>query len=445
MQTGKLTEKPLLGTLISLTLPSIGSGLFIVVFEVADMFWIGKLGAGAVAALGAASFFIWMLRALSQTVATGLMAMISRRIGEGDTGKAIQTIVDGLAGTAVFSLLIMILTFPLSQSLFSWLDLEESVARMASGYVRVMIIGLACLYFTTSLEHIIRGLGNTKTPMIVVGLSLLLNIILDPVFIFIFDLGLTGAAIATVLSHLVAAIWLLFSIPRFLPDIRKCRLHHSRHFMQRSFLPMIRIGAPIAFNGVAFSMIYLILSGIISHFGSEPLAALSIGHRIETFPFFVAWGFSVAVSTLVGQNLGAGKPERAKTAVFLSLRIASVILFAASLIFFLFAEKLYRFFISDPEVIYHGIRYIRWIAVFETFLALEIILEGAFAGSGHTKPPMVIAIPVTFLRIPGAWLLGVHMGFGVQVVWFFISFTTFIKGLLLLFWFLKDTWKEQQV
>ncbi|MBN2104799.1 MATE family efflux transporter [bacterium] len=441
----RLIQQPLFKIILSLTLPSIGSGLFIVVFEIADMFWIGRLGADAVAALGAASFFVWMLRALAQTVATGILAMVSRRIGEGDQNRAIQTIVDGLAGTGVFTLFIMMVTLPVSHRVFLWLNLDPAVAKLAGDYVRIMVIGLISLYLTTSLEHVIRGLGNTKTPMIVVGLSLVLNILLDPVFIFVFKMGLRGAAIATVISHIVASIWLLLSVPRFLPAIRNCRLHHSRNFLKRTFFSMARIGAPIAFNGVAFSVIYLILSGIISHFGSKPLAALGIGHRIETLPFFIAWGFSVAVSTIVGQNLGAGKPERAKSAVFLSLKIAACILFFISLIFYFFPEFLYRFFITDLEVIYHGIRYLKWIAVFETFLALEIILEGAFSGSGHTKPPMLIAIPVTFLRVPGAWLLGVHFGFGTEIIWFFISFTTFIKGILLLGWFLRGTWTEKEV
>jgi len=445
MMQNRLTEQPLIRSIIRLTLPSIGSGLFIVVFEIADMFWIGRLGASAVAALGAASFFVWMLRALAQTMATGILAMVSRRIGEGDEKRAIQVIIDGFAGTSLFSFLIMAVTLPFSHQLFQWIHLEPVLVKMAGDYVQIIIIGLISLYLTTSFEHVIRGLGNTKTPMIVVGSSLILNIVLDPVFIFIFKMGLTGAAIATVISHLVAAIWLIFSVPRFLPAIKHCRLHHSRHFFKRTVIPMVRIGAPIAFNGVAFSVIYLILSGIISYFGSKPLAALGIGHRIETVPFFVAWGFSVAVSTIVGQNLGAGKPERAKEAVFLSLKIASSILFLISVIFYFFPESLYLFFISDTEVVYHGVHYLKWIAIFETFLALEIILEGAFSGSGHTHPPMIIAIPVTFLRIPGAWLLGVYFDFGIDAIWFFISFTTFIKGVLLLFWFLKGTWMEKEV
>ncbi|MBN1780006.1 MATE family efflux transporter [bacterium] len=445
MINSSLTERPLLKALISLTLPSIGSGMFIVVFEVADMFWIGRLGAEAVAALGSASFFVWMLRALAQTVATGILAMVSRRAGEGDQNRAVQTVLDGLAGTGVFTVCIMMLCLPLSHRIFLWLGLAPSVAQMAGDYVRIMILGMAAMYFSISLEHVIRGLGNTRTPMIVIGLSLMINVILDPVFIFVMDMGLEGAALATVTAHVISSVWLFTKIPHFLPAFRKCRLHHSKHFIRRTFIPMIRIGAPIAFNGVAFAAIYLVLSGIISRFGSEPLAALGIGHRIETFPFFIAWGFSVAVSSMVGQNLGARKPERARDAVILSVKIASGILFVTSLIFYFFPEMLYRFFISDPNVIAHGIRYLQWIAVFETFLASEIILEGAFSGAGYTKPMIWVAIPLTFLRIPGSWLLGIVFGLGIETVWFFISFTTFLKGVVLFAVFLKGDWVKQKV
>jgi len=153
----------------------------------------------------------------------------------------------------------------------------------------------------------------------------------------------------------------------------------------------------------------------------------------------------MATATMVGQNLGAGQPQRARTSALLLLAAASVVLFATSVVFYIFPEALFRFFIADPEVIRHGVQYIRIIAIFEVFLAFEVVLEGAFTGAGDTKPPFVILFTGTLLRIPLSYLLAIRLGMGVSVVWIIIALTMMIKGVMMLVWFQRGKWMTKRI
>lgn len=441
----QIVNQSITKSLISLTLPAIGSSLFIVVFEIVDMFWVGKLGSVPVAALSAASFLVWMLRSLAETVAIGAIAMVSRRTGEGDRKKLLDTTINSLISALIFSIIILILISPLLKQLYQWIRVSNEVASLAVNYVYIFLIGLVFIYLMVTGEHIIRGMGNTKIPMMITGFSLLLNCILDPIFIFYFQMGLKGAAYATVLSQIIGCFLMMGAVIHFFPDLKKRTIHIGKQFFRKYFFPLIKIGMPISLSGVAFAFIYLILSGIISHFGNQPLAAIGIGHRLESLPFFLALGFSMAVSTMVGQNLGAGQPEKAKDSVYLSIKVGSILLFIISLIFLIIPNTLYKFFISDPEVIRHGIHYLRIMAIFQVSLAFEVILQGGFSGAGDTKPPFLIILPITFLRIPFSYFFGIVLGLGINAVWWVISITTLMKGTFLFLWFRKGDWMKKRV
>lgn len=163
-------------------------------------------------------------------------------------------------------------------------------------------------------------------------------------------------------------------------------------------------------------------------------------------PFFIAFGFSTAVSTVVGQNLGAGKPHRAEQeGVHLSLIYACSFLLLISLCFILYGKSLLSLFINEQAVIEVGYQYLFAIAIFEVFLGPEVILEGAFTGVGDTKPPFLISIPLTLLRIPLAYYFSITLNYGVMAIWWVISLTTFLKGVTFLLWFQRGKWKGKQI
>ncbi len=440
-----IQKKKMLIGLISLALPVVVSNLFMMIFEIVDMFWVGRLGKRAVAALSTGSFFVWMIRALALTIAIGALAMVARRSGEKNRKALLETAGYALVVSIFFTVILLLILFPVSFRVFYWLGLDTDIALLSKEYIIIFLSGLFFVNVMVTSEHILRGIGNTVKPMLVTGFSLALNIVLDPVFIFYYDLGLPGAAVATILSQFIGCVLMLGMLFKYFPEKNFFKMKINKRLSVNYLVKMARIGLPVSFSGAMFSVIYLILTGILATFGSEPIAALGIGHRIEAFPYFFALGFSRATSTIVGQNLGAGNPERARVSVLVSLQVVSAVLLIVSFGFYFFSPQLYSIFISNAEVISYGEQYLKIIAIFEVFLAFEVILEGAFSGAGDTKPPFLIIFTFTFLRIPLSYLLGIYFNLGTDGVWFVISVTTFLKGISLYYWFSKNRWMSKKV
>lgn len=444
----KIVNQPIGKSLLSLAVPAVASTFFTLVFEIVDMFWIARLGAYSITALSGASFFIWMLRGLGLIVATGTIALVARRTGEQDEKGLLKTISNSTTSSFLFSILIMCLFLPLALNVFKWIRLDSAVAALAEDYTIVFLSGLIFVYLMMTIEFIIRGIGDTRTPMKLVGVSLLFNAILDPLFIFHFRLGLKGAAYATILSQIIGAILMSAVLLKKNPQLKKIEFWKAAGSIRnfgKQFYTIVKIGGPVGLSDAGFCFIYLILSGIISIYGKEPLAALGISHRLEAFPFFICLGFSMAVEPMVGQFLGAGKIDNARKSVYLSLKVASGIIFIISVNYFIFAPSFFKIFTDDPVIVAHGVNYIRIVSVFEVFLAFEIVLTGAFSGAGDTKPLFLISFPITFARIPLSYLFAVIFNYGVIAVWLILSITMFIKGILLFYLFKKGHWARKKI
>jgi len=447
----KIASRPPGRVLISLAIPATLSVIFNFIFEIIDMYWIGKLGGVSAAALGSASFFIWMLRGLGLTVATGAIALVSRRTGEKNEPGLLAAISNAIGSSFLFSLLTIVAFLPIVLNVFRWLALAPDVADFSLEYSLVFLSGLVFVYLMVTIEYIIRGIGDTRTPMIITGISFLLNAILDPIFIFTLGMGLKGAAYATILSQVAGTILMAAVLLKKVPTLNKnhaAAISFSRdkwRDFSRQFFTIIKIGGPAGVSDAGFSFIYLLLTGIICIFGKEPLAAIAIAHRLEGFLFFICLGFSMALAPMVGQYLGAGNPEKAKKTVYLSLKITSVILLIISVIYFIFAPELFRVFIKNPVIIRHGVNYLRIVTVFEIFLAFEVVLGGAFSGAGDTRPLFWVVFPITALRIPLAYLFAVLLQLKVTAIWAVITFTMVLKGALLLYIFKKGNWAKKNI
>jgi len=439
-----ITEGSISKGIFQLAFPAMVSMVSIMLYEFVDLFWIGKLGAEAVAALGASAFVVWTIKSLSSCVAAGLNALIARNAGAKNFKRAQMWASQGLVLTFLFSLFIAGLTYVANLFLFQLLGLEPEVARMAQQYTLILTLALFFIYGSISIDNIFRAMGNTFIPMIIIVSSLALNAVLDPFFIFGWmgfpRMGMPGAALASAIAHVVALGLLLLNLPRV-----KIKLKFDLTSFVKNAIEILRIGTPIGALGATFSIIYIILSKNIAYFGTVPMAAISIAHRIEGIPFFFAFGFSTAVSTVVGQNLGTGKPGRAEQGAHLSLAYAGSFLLLISICFILYGKSILSFFINNQAVINVGYQYLFVIAIFEVFLAPEVILEGAFTGAGDTKPPFLISIPLTFLRIPLAYYFSITLNYGVVAIWWAISFTMFLKGVTFFFWFQRGKWKEKKI
>ncbi len=394
----ELTRIPLTRAIFKLAWPAITSMVFLMIFNLIDIWWVGKLGAQALAGVSAASFLLWTLQSLATLVETGVNAMVARFVGAKNPKLASHIVGQGLIMAVILAVGFGIIGFICQDFIYNYMGLDEQVMFHARSYMFYIFIGMTTIFTTFAADAAFRGMGDTKTPLKLISAALILNLILDPLLIFGVGpfprLEAGGASLATIISHGLAIVCSIFILKRREVSI-KIYWTLKKLINLKLVWRITRIGAPIAFSGIMFSISYMLLTRVITSFGSEPLAALGLGHRIEGLAYFAAVGFSVAASTLVGQNLGASKPERAEKAAWLSVLYISVLLLVVSLLFFFFGRYIVRFFINDPNVIAEGTRYLKIIALFEIFLGFEIVFEGAFGGAGNSLPPMLVSVPIT--------------------------------------------------
>jgi putative MATE family efflux protein len=434
--------------IFKLALPAMASYSMRTLYQLIDAYWIGMLGSEALAALSGASFIIWSLYALSAIATTGTTTFVAQATGAKQPFEARFSAAHGFFILFFISLCVMITGVSIEKKLFLLMGLNPVVSVHASAYLRPILYGI---FFSSSLsliEGIFHGLGDTRTPMILLSLSLILNIVLDPLFIFgvgnFHGSGISGAAWATVLAQLSASvIGIILLIKRnFVPTFfynRRIGISFKR------LGAIVQIGAPVAFGGFSFSIIYVFLARIISLFGTSAVAAIGICHRIEGVAYFACMGFSVAATTLVGQNIGARHVDRAEKAAWLVNLYTALLLAFMSVIYYFSSHLLMSFFSNDPEVIRAGSLYLQIIALFEVFLGFEIIMGASFSGAGDTLPPLFVTFPLTMLRIPLAWYLSVELAMGVKGIWWAISGTTFLKGTIVSILFLMGKWKRKRV
>jgi len=280
--------------------------------------------------------------------------------------------------------------------------------------------------------------------MTAVGINIVLDIFLI-YGIWIFPrLETAGAAIATVIAHTVGFIIALTFVIRGKLPFRII----PRGLGKIDFgviWRMFKIGLPPSLTSINFSLVYLGMTRIMSEFGTTAVASIPVGNRAESISYMTCFGFYIATSALVGQNLGARQPERAEKAAWTALGLISAITFIYGLVFFAIPEKITSVLTNDPEVIRISGYYLRVIALSQVFMALEFVLEGAFAGAGNTIPPMVVSIPGTLIRIPLAYILAISLGLGPIGIFWAITISTILKGITVLIWFRTGRWKKKEI
>ncbi len=443
-----LTSGSITKGIFYLAIPAVTTMFLETAFSIADIFWVGKLGAVSLAAVISSAFLIWMIWSLVGAISVGVTALVARFIGARQPDQAAYSARQSFLFAIFLALTISIFGILFTKWPFMLMGTEPDVTHLGIRYLRIIFIGAVFFFLIDIFSAIFRAAGDTKTPMLVIGGSLALNIILDPILIF--GLGpfprmeTAGAALASIISQAVGTLLFIRLIARGKLGF-KFSLMPSLNLDLSMVWRILRIGIPASSAWILFSVVYLFLNKIVALFGTEAIAALGIGNRMESLSFHACMGFSIAASTLVGQNLGAGKPERSGQAAWRSAGIAVLITGFVGLMFLAFPRQIASFFISDQKVIGIGIGYLQIVALSQMFMALEIVLEGAFAGAGNTVPPMLVSIAGSLARIPLAYLMAVHWDIGINGVWWAITFTSIVKGIVLAYWFSRGRWKSKMI
>lgn len=417
--------------ILHLGAPAAMSALLQAGFLVVDAFWLGRVGPVALAAASTAGFMMWLAQTLGEGAASGSGAVLARAVGESDGGAACRAAAAGQTlgvwGSAVVSAGGLLV----SHVLFAFMRTAPGVTVAGLHYMWVILLGMPAYFLFAWLSAAFRAVGDAKTPLKLLALAAAVNLATDPILIFgigpVPALGVTGAALATVLSWLVASVrgWILLGRlglrPAFFAFLKPPRRETWR---------ALQVGMPIGLEGALFSLIYILLTRVITSFGTSAVAALGVGHKLEVLNYFVCAGMGAAASTLVAQNLGAGDRGRAARSAWRALFLTCLPVGAVTVAMVSFPTVAIEVFSSDGGVIAAGTTYVLLVGPTQLFMAAEVVLLGAFAGAQWTAVPAGLVIGLTAARIPLAMIL-VAAGWGVEAVWFSIAVTTVVKGSLL--------------
>jgi len=442
-----VTNGHIVKNILHLSWPTMVAMLLQVGFNIVDAIFVGRLGPKAIAAVSVVFPVVFLMFSLGAGIGIGTASLIARYIGAKKIKEADNAAEHSFIIAVVVSAVFTVLGLLFAKEIFMLIGAKPDVIELAVKYSR-WIFGLNIFMFIgMTSNNILRGLGNMKLPMVGMVSGTLLNIILDPLLIFgigLFPaLGVEGAAIATIISRTFAALLML-------GFIFSSKTAVSIKLKDFSFKPVfikeiLKVGIPSSLYRSIMSFTMLAFTKIVSYFGSIAIAAYGIGFRLQSIVILPVISIATAVITIVGQNVGAKNYKRVEKTVWSSVKISVFIVLVVSLILFFFPRLLYGVFTNDRQLIQYGVGFLRILSFSYVFVAVSIIIGGAFQGAGRAVPTLIINMIRSFiLGIPFALFFAFVLGWGLNGVWVGIAIAAIISSFISVYWFKKGSWKREK-
>lgn len=417
-------------------------------FAVADVFFVSKIGVNAVATVGLTESVLTIIYSIAIGLSMAATAMVARRIGEKKNKEAADTAVQSIIIVIAISTLLSLSGIFFASDILALMGASEALISEGVGYTRLMLVGNFNIMLLFLINGIFRGAGDASLAMRSLWLANILNILLDPLFIFglgpVPAFGVEGAAIATNIGRSVGVAYQCYFLWKGSSVIR---IKRENFIMKWNIIwKLIRISLGGMGQFLIGSASWIFLVRIISIFGSDALAGYTIAIRVVIFTILPSWGLSNAAATLVGQNLGAGQPERAEQSVWKAAKYNMIFLASVSVIFFIMAESIIRLFTPEPQVIYYGRLCLQYVCLGYIFYAYGMVISQSFNGAGDTKTPTIINLICFWLmQIPLAYILSVWLNLGPQGAFMAIAISESCLALISIYIFRKGKWKTIKV
>ena len=394
------------------------------IFAVVDVFWVSRLGPDAVATVGLTESILTLVYTAAMGLSIGVAATVARRIGEKRPDAAAETAVQGIAMGLVVAAFVAVLGVSLAPHLLGVMGASPAVVRIGSGYTRMMLGGSATVLLIFLINAIFRGAGDAAIAMRVLWLANAINIALGPCLIFGLGpfpkMGVTGAALATTIGRGTGVLYQIYRLTRGDARVAVRRIHLA--LKPAIMASLIRLSGSGTFQVLVGTASYIGLVRIVSTFGSAALAGYTIAIRLVIFCLLPSWGLSNAAATMVGQSLGAGKPERAERAVWIASGYNMAVLGSVGVLFIILANPIVGLFTHDPTAAPTGALALRTMSFGFLFYALGMVLTSAFNGAGDTWTPTWINLACFWaFEIPLAYVLARMLGVGPFGVFFAIT------------------------
>jgi putative MATE family efflux protein len=453
-----LTEGGILKPLFFLSLPIIVTNLLQTAYNLADTFWLGRYSTEALAAISFAFPMVFLLISLGMGVSVAGSVLVAQHTGAGEPKQAeyaaSQTVSFAFIGSAALGLL----GYPLVRPFLAFLGASPEVLPGATGYMQVIALGLPFMFGFFVFISLMRGAGDTVTPMFVMLGTVIINVILDPFLINGWtvvsgaplvgtvafpEMGVEGAAVATVFSRCLA---MAVGIAIMLSGSRGIRIRLRDMRPDFEYLrKILEIGIPASVEGTGRALSINALLIVVGLFSTTVVAAYGIGTRVFSVIFLPAIAVARGVETMSGQNIGAGRYDRAEQANYLAAKVMFVVLGAAGVLIFLVPRPIVAVFTDDTAVIDVGVEFLRVVALSFGFIGIMRSFSGGFRGAGKTLIAAAISvISLAGVRLPIAYIASQYL-FGVRGIWMAFFVSNVFGAVLAWLWFRRGTWRDGDV
>ena len=442
------TEGSIGGAILMLSIPMVLEMLMESLFGIVNIYWVSHLNTEAVAIVGITESLLTIVFAIALGLAMATTAMVARRVGEKDQAGAVRASVQSIIIGIVISVLIGIIGIFFIRQLLHLMGASSSVIESGSGYGSIIIGGNVVIMLLFLINAIFRGAGDAAIAMRALWIGNIVNIILDPCFIFGWgpfpEWGVTGSAVATTIGR---GCGVAYQLKALFGSQSRIKISLSDVTIDLKIIAkLLRISVGGMFQFLVATASWLGLMRIVAVFGTSALAGYTIAIRIIIFALLPSWGMSNAAATLVGQNLGAGKPERAERSVWITGFSNMIFLGVVAVIFVIFAEPMIRIFTTDLEVIPYGVTCLRLISYGYIFYAYGMVMVQSFNGAGDTFTPTLINLFCYWLfQIPLAYYLAMMTSLGAEGVFWAIPIAESMLALVAVLAFKRGKWKEREV
>ena len=422
MRKVDLTKGKVITVLTALALPIMGSSLLQFTYNLVDMIWVGGLGSNAVASVGSSSFFIGLGYSINALVVIGAGIKVSHAIGRKDNDEVKRYINAALAINLLIAIVYALVLIFLGKSFISFLNLGNPIVERDS-YYYLAVNGpiLFFSFFNFLYSRIFGSFGNNGDALKINAVGIIVNMILDPILIYIFKFGVIGAAIATLIANIIMFILYKIKSNGILKYDRELGVESKKA------KEIVKLGFPMAFQRILFTVVNIILARIIAIFGTNAIAAQKIGLQIESITYMVIGGLNGAIASFAGQNFGAKKFNRIKEGYNTALVIGITYSLIMSCVFIFLKGPIIKLFIRDVDTSLIAYRYLQAVAYSQAFSTIEMVSNGLFTGLGKPKIPAIISIVFTVLRIPMALVLMNY--YGIDGIWWSIAISSILKGI----------------
>jgi len=463
-QSDGITDGGLARPLFHLAWPIVVTQLLQVAYNVADAFWLGRYSANAVGAISLAFPLIFFLIAFGGGFNVAGSTLVAQYMGADSDGSAGKVGGQTLGFVVAIGVLLSVVGHfgagPMLSLFPSDAATGDQVVPLAEQYMEIFFLGLPFMFGFLAFSALLRGYGDTRTPMRVMAITVVLNVVLDPVLVFgvgpipalgiegalVPEMGIEGAAIATLFARAVGGlvgVYVLFFTDTG-PDVRLDHLAPDLDYIE----DIVRIGIPAALEQSAGALAMVMLTVMIVTFEPAVIAAYGLGNRLISLVFLPAVGLGKATNTMVGQNLGAGKADRAERAVKLAAKVGAGVMFALALLAALFPEPIVEVFMATgtseaARTVEYASEYLRIRTIEFAFIGIFQVLVGAYRGAGNTKIAMALSmITLWVIRVPAVYLLAFETTLGPTGIWVGVALGHIVGAIAAAAWFTRGTWKQ---